>query len=99
MLTKREQFHSNIIGQSVTIYREEVRQRIAELTNYFLAHGAAGRAVAEHEAIVAIGRTVRHQALIIAFSDAFAILGVVLAVAAVALLFTRKVQGSAAGAH
>jgi MFS transporter, DHA2 family, multidrug resistance protein len=28
VLTKREQFHSNIIGQSVTLYREEVRQRI-----------------------------------------------------------------------
>ena len=28
ILTKREQFHSNIIGQSVTLYREEVRQRI-----------------------------------------------------------------------
>ena len=40
VLTKREQFHSNVIGQSVTLYREEVRQRIAGLTNYFLAHGA-----------------------------------------------------------
>ena len=39
VLTKREQFHSNVIGQSVTLYREEVRQRIAGLTNYFLAHG------------------------------------------------------------
>jgi hypothetical protein len=38
VLTKREQFHSNIIGQSVTLYRDEVRQRINELTNYFLAH-------------------------------------------------------------
>ena len=28
VLTKREQFHSNIIGQSVTLYRDEVRQRI-----------------------------------------------------------------------
>ena len=24
-LTKREQFHSNVIGQSVTLYREDVR--------------------------------------------------------------------------
>ena len=30
VLTKREQFHSNVIGQSVTLYREEVRQRIAD---------------------------------------------------------------------
>ncbi len=100
LLTKREQFHSNIIGQSVTLYSEATRRRIADLTDYFLAHGAAGRAAAEHEAIVAIGRTVRHQALIIAFSDAFAILGVVLALAAIALLFTRRTAAaSAGGAH
>ena len=35
ILTKREQFHSNIIGQSVTLYRDEVRQRIGQMTNYF----------------------------------------------------------------
>jgi len=33
ILTKREQLNSNIIGQSVTLYREEVRTRIAELTS------------------------------------------------------------------
>jgi len=33
ILTKREQFHSNVIGQSVTIYRDEVRQRIDALTH------------------------------------------------------------------
>ena len=38
IITKREQFHSNIIGQSVTIYRDEVRQRIEVMTNYFPAN-------------------------------------------------------------
>jgi len=38
VVTKREQFHSNIIGQSVTLGREEVRTRIAEMTDFFLAH-------------------------------------------------------------
>ena len=32
IVTKREQFHSNIIGQSVDLGREEVRNRIAEMT-------------------------------------------------------------------
>jgi hypothetical protein len=41
ILTKREQFHSNIIGQSVTLYRDEVRQHIVDLTSYFQAHGVA----------------------------------------------------------
>ena len=34
VITKREQFHSNIIGQSVTLGREEVRNRIAQMTDY-----------------------------------------------------------------
>jgi MFS transporter, DHA2 family, multidrug resistance protein len=100
VLTQREQFHSNIIGQSVTLYRDEVRQRIAELTNYFLAHGLSDPATAKHQAIVAIGKAVKRQALIIGFSDTFAIIGIVLAIAAIALLFARKPKpGAAGGAH
>ena len=100
ILTRREQFHSNVIGQSVTIYRDEVRQRIAELTNYFLLHGSADALSARSEAILAIGKIVRRQALIMAFSDAFAVIGVVLAIAAVALLFASKTgSGGTAGGH
>jgi MFS transporter, DHA2 family, multidrug resistance protein len=97
VLTKREQFHSNVIGQSVTLYRDEVRDRIAELANHFVAHGISDAATAKHQAIVAIGNAVKRQALIIGFSDTFAIIGAVLAIAAVALLFAAKVKpGSAA---
>src|SRR5215475_9733275 len=100
ILTKREQFHSNIIGQSVTLYRDEVRQRLTEMTNYFLAHGISDPAAAKHQAIVAIGNAVKRQALIMGFSDTFAVIGIVLAIAAVALLFSRQAKpGSGAGAH
>ena len=98
VLTKREQFHSNIIGQSVTLYREEVRQRIDDLTQYFMVHGAADPAAAHHRAIAAIGATVRRQALIMGFSDTFAVIGTLLAIAAVVLLFARKADaGSGTG--
>jgi DHA2 family multidrug resistance protein len=97
ILTKREQFHSNIIGQSVTLYREEVRTRIAELTSYFQAHGVPDPAAAQHQAIVALGNLIKRQALIMGFSDTFAVIGVVLAIAAVVLLFARKVKIGAAG--
>jgi len=100
ILTKREQFHSNIIGQSVTLARDEVRDRLAQTTNYFLAHGVSDPAVASQKAIVALGQIVRRQALILGFSDTFAVIGVVLAIAAFALLLTRKAQpGGGAGAH
>jgi DHA2 family multidrug resistance protein len=100
LLTKREQFHSNIIGQQVTLYRDEVRRRIADLTHYFQAHGVVDPAAAQHQALVALSAIVRRQALIFAFSDAFAVIGVLLAIAAVAVLFARKIRtGAAAGGH
>ncbi len=100
VLTRREQFHSNVIGQSVTLFREEARQRIADLTSYFLAHGVSDAGVAKRRAIVAVGNIIRRQALILGFSDTFAVIGVLLAVAAVTLLFARKTSaGAGSGAH
>src|SRR3954453_11067630 len=97
VITKREQFHSNIIGQSVTLGREEVRNRIAQTSDYFLAHGVSDPAVAHQQAIVALGKAVKHQALVMGFSDTFAVIGIVLVLAALAVVLTRKVKGAAAG--
>jgi MFS transporter, DHA2 family, multidrug resistance protein len=99
VITKREQFHSNIIGQSITLGREEVRTRIAQMTDYFMAHGVPDPAAAHQQAVIALGNAVRRQALVMGFSDTFAVIGVVLVIAAAAVVFTRKVSGSAAGAH
>src|SRR3954463_10746108 len=52
VVTKREQFHSNIIGQSFDLGREQVRERIEHLTNYFVSRGVTDLAAARHEAIV-----------------------------------------------
>jgi MFS transporter, DHA2 family, multidrug resistance protein len=41
--TKREQFHSRLIGQSVTLDRDEARRRLAEITNIpFARHVRSG---------------------------------------------------------
>ena len=100
VLTKREQFHSNIIGQSVTLFRDEVRQRLDTMTDYFMAHGVSDRATAAQQAVVSLGNTVRHQALIMGFSDTFAVIGVLLAIAAIAVMFAKKPpRAGAVGAH
>ena len=67
IITKREQFHSNIIGQSVTLGREEVRARIAQMTDYFMAHGVTDPHAAREQAIIALGKTVKRQALVMGF--------------------------------
>jgi MFS transporter, DHA2 family, multidrug resistance protein len=99
IVTKREQFHSNIIGQSVTLGREEVRGRIAQLTNYFTAHGVPDPNAAREQAIVALGKLVKRQALVMGFSDTFAVIGVVLVLAAIAVLLTRRVKAAGGPAH
>jgi MFS transporter, DHA2 family, multidrug resistance protein len=98
-VTKREQFHSNIVGSSVDLYSATVRDRIEVMTQYFQARGISDPATAHGQAIVALGQAVRRQALIMGFSDSFALLGIVLMVAAGFILFTRKGPASAAGAH
>jgi DHA2 family multidrug resistance protein len=100
VLTKREQFHSNVIGQSVTASRGEVHDRLHQLTDYFMEHGVADPAAAAHQALIALGKVVRQQALIMGFSDTFAVIGTMLALAAFSILLTRKVKaGGGAGAH
>jgi DHA2 family multidrug resistance protein len=100
IITKREQFHSNIIGQAVTPFRGEVRARLDQMTNYFMAHGISDPAIAQHQAVIALGNTVKRQALVMGFSDTFAVIGVILVIAAIAILLARKGQGGgAAAAH
>jgi DHA2 family multidrug resistance protein len=98
IVTKREQFHSNIIGQAVQLGREEVRARIEQMTNFFLAHGVTDPAAAHQQAIIALGKVVKQQALVMGFSDTFAVVGVVLVVAGIFILLTGKPKsGVAAG--
>jgi len=99
-LTKREQFHSNVLMQWVSPFYEATRARISELTGYFFAHGVADPAYARHQAIVAIGRGVRQQASIMAYGDTFFLMGAVLLLAVGATLCLRKSGGvDTGGAH
>ena len=52
---------------------------------------------ARHEAIVALGKLVKQQAYVMAFSDTFAVIGIVLVLAGIAILLTGKPKGAAAG--
>ena len=100
LITKREQFHSNVLMDSVSLFNEATRQRIADLTHYFQTHGIADPLVAQHQAIIAIGRIVRHQAFVMSYSDVFLLIGIGLVLSLLATLALKKAMGgSAAGAH
>ena len=99
-LSKREQFHSNILTNSVSVFEEATRDRVARMTAYFMNHGVTDQALATHKAVVAIALKLRKQANIMAFSDTFFLLGVALVVALLATLLLKKPgQVSGGGAH
>jgi MFS transporter, DHA2 family, multidrug resistance protein len=100
LLTKREQYHSNVLMQSVSLFEQATRTRLEQLTQYFVNHGILDRADASHRAYVAIGHIVQKQAYILAFSDTFYLLGMALIVALIATLLLKKAgHASAGGAH
>jgi DHA2 family multidrug resistance protein len=97
VLTKREQYHSNVLMQSVSVFEQATRTRLEQLTQYFINHGVLDRADASHRAYVAIGHIVQKQAYIFAFSDTFYLLGLALIVAFIAALFLKKPGHVSAG--
>jgi MFS transporter, DHA2 family, multidrug resistance protein len=100
LLTKREQYHSNVLMQSVSLFEQATRTRLDQLTQYFMNHGVIDRVDAAHRAYVAIGHVVQKQAFILAFSDTFYLIGVALIVALVASLMLQKPDHlDAGGAH
>ena len=99
-LTKREQFHSNILNQSVSIFDEATHARMNQLVQYFLQHGVTDTATATNKALMAIGGRLHQQAFTMAFADTFYLLGAALVVALLASLLLKKpAHMSAGGAH
>jgi len=99
LLTKREQFHSTVVTARVSLFNEATQARIAQLQQRFLATGVSDPATAWHEAVVAIGRGVKNQATLMAFGDAFYLMGGAIVLALLAAALMKKSSGSGAGAH
>jgi DHA2 family multidrug resistance protein len=100
LLTKREQYHSNVLTQSVSMFEQATRTRIEQLTRYFMNHGVIDHADAAHRAYAAVGHVVQKQAYILAFSDTFYALGAALIVALLAgVALKRPDHLDAGGAH
>jgi len=99
MLTRREQFHSNRIGEAVSLFDPETQQRIDQLTQAFMSKGI-DPATAHNQAIAAIDNIIRREAFVMAFNDGFRLVGIALLISAITLLFCKKVRpGAGAAAH
>jgi MFS transporter, DHA2 family, multidrug resistance protein len=97
--THREQFHSAIITPQVSLLEPATRDRLADLQRYFMAHGYPDPAGAMHRAIIAVAQTIRAEATIMGYADSFAMIGVVLLVAVLAVAMLRKGAAAGGAAH
>lgn len=97
VVTRREQFHDLRIGESITAYSPETQARVSALRQMFVGKGF-DPAVALKQAFAAIQSAVRRDAFVMAFNDAFLIVGIALIVAAFAIWFCKKPEGETASA-
>jgi DHA2 family multidrug resistance protein len=89
IVTRREEFHSVRIGESVTDYDPAVTDRLSSLNTTLTQYGL-DPTTATATAYKILNNDVRTQAYILAYSDSFFIVGSVLALAAIALFFLPK---------
>lgn len=97
--THREQFHSAMITPQVSLLQPATRARLTDLQHYFMAHGVPDPSAAMHQAVIAVGQTIRAQATIMGYADSFALIGIVLLAAIVAVAMLRKGTAAGGAAH
>jgi len=93
LLSIRERFHSERVGESVTLYSIAAQERLQQSAAYFLAMGSDSY-TANMRAVGALGGAVRRQSFLFAYADCFLALGCVLLASAAALLFMKKTKVS-----
>jgi MFS transporter, DHA2 family, multidrug resistance protein len=99
LLTRREQFHSNRLGESISLYDLNTQERLNQLTQYFVSRGA-DLATAQQQALGAIDNIVRREAYILAFNDCFYFIAMALLLSGLAILFFKRVKATgSAAAH
>ncbi len=99
LLSVRERFHSERIGESVTVYSGAVQERMQHSAAFFMSQGSDPYS-ANMRVIGAMGGAIRRQAFLLAYSDCFLALGCVLLSSAIALFFMKRARISGAvGGH
>jgi DHA2 family multidrug resistance protein len=91
LLTKREQFHSSILVDSVSMSNASTQERMQQLSSFFT--GKMGDPVAaQSQAMKAIQQSTSQQAYILAFSDCFYVIGVAVILGAIFSIPFLKVK-------
>ncbi len=93
LLTQRQQFHSNRLGEAVSLYNPATQQRVDELTQFFMQKGT-DLDNAKLQAFKSIAGTVNRESSVMAFNDCFYFIGFALLLSGTVVLFFNKVKQS-----
>ena len=96
-LTKREQFHSDVLTSQVSLLGQAARARLHHLAEVFMTRVTTDPSVAHHDAAIVIGRILRREALILGFSDTIIFQSVLLGLALITIFFLKRSRPGAAG--
>ena len=96
-LTKREQFHSDVLTSQVSLLGEATRARLQHLVDVFMTRMTTDPSVAQHDAAIAMGRMLHREALILGFSDTIIFQSALLGLALVTIFFLKRSRPGAAG--
>ncbi len=94
IIDRREQFHFEMLSESLTQNALHTQQRVAALAAGFQAH-VADAGLAKMQAIATLASQVRREAYVMAYADGFWIVAVGLAVSLGAIALLKKPQASA----
>lgn len=93
----REHFHSNHILEPVSLYNPATQERLQAMTGYFASLGADPE-LAQLQALTAIAGIARRDSYVMAFNDAFFVIGSAFVLSLFVILFLKKAP-TAAAAH
>ncbi len=97
-LDLREKLHSFRLGEAVSIFNPATSERLAALTQTLTARGLETFAAGQ-KALGALAGTLRREAWVMANSDCFYLLGVLLAAMVLFVWFCRPAKGATLGGH
>ncbi len=92
IVTQREQFHSERIGEHVSISEPLVRQWLLQAAQG-LHHAGATTWTSYQQALQLLSQKIRLEAYVMAFNDAFAFVAVVIAVGILMTFLLQKAEG------
>ncbi|MBK1883610.1 DHA2 family efflux MFS transporter permease subunit [Luteolibacter pohnpeiensis] len=95
IVTRREQFHDERIGESISLFDPATRQRLADSQQAFISKGS-DPVTAMSQAMASLKNIVSREANIMAFNDAFYFVAISLFAAAVMIWVCRRTRGGAA---